>query len=113
MNEAKPVSNTSGVRPLGCAVLVKYYEPERKESLIFVPESVRKGEVLIEQRAVVVEVGPECWPGERKPRAKSGDRVMIARMSGWAFQGTVDGELYRIVNDRDIFAAITDDGVAK
>ena len=45
-------TNTSGVRPLGCAVLVEYYEPERKESLIYVPETVRKGEVLVEQRAV-------------------------------------------------------------
>ena len=29
------VSNTSGVAPLGRAVLVKYYTPERKESAIW------------------------------------------------------------------------------
>jgi len=39
------VENTSGVSPLGRAVLVEYYEPERKGSVIVVPESVRKGEV--------------------------------------------------------------------
>lgn len=97
--------NTSGVAPLGRAVLVEYYEPERKGSLIYVPETVRKGEVLIEQRAVVVEIGPACWPDE-PPRAQVGDRVMIARLSGYAMTGPADGKLYRIVNDRDIFARI-------
>lgn len=99
------VKNTSGVAPLGRAVLVEYYEPERKGSLIIVPESVRKGEVLIEQRAVVVEIGPACWPDE-PVRARIGDRVLIARLSGYAMTGPADGKLYRIVNDRDIFARI-------
>ena len=99
------VKNTSGVSPLGRAVLVEYYEPERKGTLVYVPESVRKGEVLIEQRAVVVEIGPACWPDE-PARAKVGDRVLIARLSGYQLTGPADGKLYRIVNDRDIFARI-------
>jgi co-chaperonin GroES (HSP10) len=101
----QPIQNTSGVSPLGRAVLVEYYEPERKESLIFIPESVRKGEVLMEQRAVVVEVGPTAWPNE-PPRAKPGDRVLIAAFTGYATKGPADGRLYRIVNDQDIFARI-------
>mgnify|MGYP006349136025 FL=1 len=108
MTEATP-SNPSGVRPLGCAVLVEYYEPERRGTVIYVPESVRKGETLVEQRAVVVEIGVACWPDE-PPRAKVGDRVLIARMSGYALTGPADGKLYRIVNDRDIFAQITHEG---
>lgn len=112
MSEIPLPTNSSGVRPLGCAVLVEYYEPERKASAIFIPESVRQGEVLVEQRAVVVEVGPECWLTETRPRAKIGDRVLIARMSGYALKGPADGRLYRIVNDRDIFAAITHEGAA-
>lgn len=110
MTEAtSPTSNPSGVRPLGRAVLVEYYEPERRNTVIYVPESVRKGETLVEQRAVVVEIGVACWPDE-PPRAKVGDRVLIARMSGYALTGPADGKLYRIVNDRDIFAQITHEG---
>ncbi len=105
MNQQAPV-NTSGVSPLGRAVLVKYYEPERKESVIFIPETVRKGEVLLEQRAIVIECGPACWPAE-PPRAAPGDRVLIARLSGYQFVGPGDGQLYRIINDNDIFARIT------
>jgi len=98
--------NSSGVSPLGRAVLVEYYEPERRNTTIIIPESVRKGETLVEQRATVVEIGPACWPDE-PPRAQVGDRVLIARMSGYALTGPADGKLYRIVNDRDIFARIT------
>jgi co-chaperonin GroES (HSP10) len=98
--------NRSGVKPLGRAVLVEYYEPERKQTTIYIPEKVREHEVLVEQRAVVLEIGPAAWPDE-PPRAKVGDRVLIARMSGYALKGPADGRLYRIVNDRDIFAAIT------
>lgn len=100
-------SNTSGVSPLGRAVLVKYYEPERAQSAIFIPESVRKGEVLVEQRAVVVEVGPLAWADETPPRAAVGDRVLIAKFAGYALKGPADGEMYRIINDQDIFAKIT------
>ena len=110
MTEREPTVNTSGVSPRGCAVLVEYYEPERKASAIIIPESVRQGEVLVEQRAVVVEIGPECWLNESQPRARIGERVLIARMSGYALKGPADGKLYRIVNDRDIFAAITHEG---
>jgi co-chaperonin GroES (HSP10) len=98
--------NTSGVAPLGRAVLVEYYEPERRESLIYIPEAVRKAEVLLEQRAVVIAVGPAAWPDE-PARAKPGDRVLIAKFSGYALKGPGDGRLYRIINDQDIFAAIT------
>ena len=99
--------NPSGVSPLGRAVLVEYYEPERKESMIFIPETVQDKTVLLEQRAVVVEAGPEAWRDERQPRAKPGDKVLISRFSGYALRGPVDNKQYRIVNDNDIFARIT------
>jgi co-chaperonin GroES (HSP10) len=99
-------SNTSGVRPLGRAVLVEYYEPERRDSAIYIPAAVRMAEVLLEQRAVVIAIGPEAWC-EGLPRAKPGDRVLIAKFSGYSLKGPQDGRLYRIINDQDIFAAIT------
>lgn len=101
--------NPSGVSPRGAGVLVEYYEPERKASVIFIPESVRKGEVLLEQRAVVIENGPLVGVTEGQPRAVPGERVLIAAYSGYAMKGPADGKLYRIVNERDIFAVIHSD----
>ena len=100
------MKNTSGLAPLGRAVLVEHYEPERKASLIELPDIVKDRTLMVEQRAVVIECGPACWPDE-PPRAKPGDKVLISKMSGYMALGPADGKRYRLVNDRDIFAAIT------
>ncbi len=101
-------ANKSGLVPLGRAVLVEYYEPERVESVIVIPDNVKDRTVLVEQRAIVVECSTGCWPNE-PARAKPGDRVMIAKFSGYAAIGPADGKRYRFVNDADIFARITHD----
>lgn len=98
--------NKSGLKPLGRAVLVMPYKPEVRSSIIEIPESAKVGMDIVEQRAVVIEVGANCWHDEPEPRAKAGDRVLIAKFSGHMATGTNDGEQYRFVNDRDIFAAI-------
>lgn len=100
------VENTSGLRPLGRAVLVEYFEPERKASMIVIPENLQDRVHAVEQRARVIEVGPACWPDE-PPRAKAGDYVLISKMAGYATKGPRDDKSYRLINDRDIFAGIT------
>lgn len=101
-------TNTSGLAPLGRAVLVQVYEPERKDSLIAIPDFVQERGAAVETRAVVVEVGPACWPDEPK-RAAPGDKVLISKLAGFVAKGTKDGQIYRFVNDRDIFARIVED----
>lgn len=100
------MSNPSGLRPLGRAVLVKPYEPERQSSVIVMPDSVNESQMMLEQRAVIVALGENCWCDEPSPRAKVGDKVLVARFAGYMAKGTSDKEQYRLVNDRDIFAAI-------
>lgn len=98
--------NKSGLRPLGRAVLVKPYVPERVASIIELPDFVEAQNSSLEQRAIVVEVGISAWCDEPMPRAKPGDRVLVSKFAGHMAKGTADGEQYRFVNDRDIFAAI-------
>jgi len=98
--------NKSGLKPLGRAVLIAPYAPERRNSVIVMPDEVMGRDQMLEQRAVVVEVGPSAWCDEPMPRAKPGDKVLVARFSGFMATGTADGQPYRFVNDRDIFAAI-------
>ena len=100
------IENNSGLAPLGRAVLVVHYEPEKKDSLIEIPDFVQDRTLMVEQRAIVVEIGPACWPDE-PARAQPGDKVLIAKMSGYMATSPVDGKRYRLVNDRDIFCKIT------
>ena len=102
------MSNQSGLAPLGRAVLIEHYEPERKKGLIEIPDIVKDRTLLVEQRAIVVEIGPACWPNE-PPRAQPGDKVLISKMAGYLAVGPADGKRYRLINDADIFCRITED----
>lgn len=96
--------NKSGLRPQGHSVLVRPYEV--KTSMIEIPDSVRGHASMLETRAHVIEVGPSAWADEKVPRAKPGDRIMIAKYAGVFVKGILDDVDYRIVNDRDIFCTL-------
>lgn len=101
------LSNNSGLRPKGHAVLVKPYEEvERKAGLIAIPAHVKERHMLLESKAKVIEVGGEAWKDEKGPRALPGDIVLIAQFSGHMAVGPKDGLQYRLVNGRDIFAVV-------
>ena len=103
-------SNTSGLVPVGRAVLVQHYTQERKESAIILMEDTKERDQMIEQRAVVIAVGPSAWRDEDQPRAVPGQKVLISKYAGYLAKGTLDGKPYRFINDRDIFAVIEDEG---
>ncbi|MHB8413928.1 MAG: co-chaperone GroES [Acidiferrobacteraceae bacterium] len=98
--------NPSGLKPLGHAVLVKPYEPELGQMRIVIPDSAKAGMAAVEQRAIVIAVGPEAWRNEEHPRAKPGDKVLVSRHAGYMAIGPADGEQYRMVNANDVFAQI-------
>jgi len=103
------MKNLSGLEPRGVAVLIKQYEPERKAALIVLPDSVSGRVSMVDMRATVIAVGPNAWHDEPSPRAKVGERVMVTQFAGAMVKGPADGQSYRIVNDRDIFCAITEE----
>lgn len=62
---------------------------------------------MLEQRAIVVEIGPDAWNGPNEtPRAVVGEKVLVSRFAGYMAQGTADGKQYRFINCNDIFAGI-------
>lgn len=81
-------------------------ELKKKGGLIEIPESALAQGAAIDQFGTVVEVGSECWLDERKPRAAAGDVVVVTKFAGWVTRGPEDGELYRMVNDRDVFCKV-------
>lgn len=102
------MENTSGLKPLGRAVLIKPYDVEEKtKGGIILANQQRKMDQMAEQRAIVVEVGPEAWCDEKEPRAKAGDKILYSKYAGYVAKGTMDEVDYRCINDRDIFMQIT------
>jgi co-chaperonin GroES (HSP10) len=90
------MKNESGLLPVGRAVLIAPYTPERKEGLIIIPDEALGRDQMVEQRAVVIAIGPHCWCDEPSARG----------YAGYMAKGTKDGQQYRFINDRDIFAVI-------
>ena len=103
------IENTSGLEPVGRALLVEPYEPEVKDSVIILAESARQSGHMLEMRARVIAIGPNCWPDE-PPRCAVGDLVMVAKMSGALVVGPADKKQYRAINDRDVFLKIVNEG---
>jgi len=101
------VENNSGLEPRGVAVLIELYEPERKGAMIVLPDNVQGRMSMVENRAVVIAIGPSAWHDEPAPRAAVGERVLVTKYAGFVAKGPKDGKTYRLVNDRDIFCAIT------
>lgn len=107
----EPFPNPSGIQPRGRALLVKPYEPPKIDGLIVIPEHVQKQQDTMNQRAVVIAVGESCWHDEPSPRARPGEKVLVTKYAGFNVFGDIslDGEHYRLVNDRDVFAAIVEE----
>jgi len=101
------MENNSGLAPQGVAVLIKPYEPERRGAQIVIPENVQGRMAMVDSRAIVVAIGPSAWHDEPTARAQVGDKVLVSKFSGFMAKGPKDGEVYRLVNDRDIFCSIT------
>jgi len=100
------MSNNSGLIPVGRAVLIETYEPQKKNSLIILPPDVQDRARLVETRATVIDIGPAAWDDEKVPRAMIGDRVLVTKFAGNPVIGPLDGKPYRLVNDRDIYCRI-------
>ncbi len=102
-------NNPTGLEPLGQAVLVELFQPERKTGKIVMPEFIEDRNAMVEMRARVLEIGPDAWHDEPVPRAEVGDLVVISKFAGFAVGKDIcaDGKPgRRVVNGRDIFLRI-------
>lgn len=77
--------------------------------MIELPDAVQGRMAMVDTRAVVIAIGPSAWHDEPQARAKVGEKVLVTAFAGFMAKGPKDGQQYRLVNDRDIFCAITDE----
>lgn len=86
---------------------------DNAEGGLVIPDHVRYSQMLMNQRAKVVAIGPNAWEDESVPRAMPGELVLVTKFAGFVVskEESADGNAYRLVNDRDIFAAIVKEKV--
>lgn len=122
--------NESGLYPSGDRVVVlPDVIEETTEGGIVIPEFHRKRHQLAQATGRLIAVGPDAWRdgtetthrmidgtlqlfetrtwGYSGPFADVGDRVCFAKYNGLQFDGE-DGKSYRLLNDTDITAVVSD-----
>ena len=106
-----PMRNTSGLRPLGHAVLIEPTQSELATDKIIIPDNIKERSMMVEMYGIVIAVGSEAWLKENRPRAHVGDKVMVSRWCGHICQGPADGKMYRMVNAEDVFCQVVEEKV--
>ena len=123
--------STSGIYPSGNRVVVKPDDIETTtKGGIIIPETEAEKHALSQTTGVLEAVGPDAWldrvttierlidgewkaverrtDGYSQPFAQVGDRVAYAKFGGLQVEGA-DGKKYRILNDEDITAVVSDE----
>ena len=78
------IANESGLEPLGVAVLLRPYMPERVAGKIVIHETVQGREAMVDNRAVIVAIVKNAWHDEPSPRAQVGDKVLVTQFAEYA-----------------------------
>lgn len=95
-----------GLKPMSFAVLVLSKVTEKQIGSIIIPEKVTEREDEAADEGMIVALGSmagsELWAGSDKPTP--GDVVLFKRYAGKAYVGD-DGNLYRLMDDKEIFGA--------
>jgi co-chaperonin GroES (HSP10) len=97
------------VKPAGHRVLVKADEVDEKNGSLFLPPDVRQKMGDAQIFGTIVALGPTAWKAfdDGEPWAKIGDRVAFAKYGGFIIQDPGTKEQFRLLNDEDICAIIT------
>lgn len=102
--ECKP-----GITPTGfCALVAIAEQQERTAGGVFLPDSMKDKNQVVEQRGRLVAISPVAFDFanfSEEELPKVGDAVIIAKLSGVQVDGQ-DGRKYRLVQDRDVLAVV-------
>lgn len=110
LEECKP-----GINPTGFNVLVAVEFVDEKIGNIFIPDSARDKEKLVQVRGRIIAVSPAAfdfadWPASSRP--KVGDAIQFAKLAGIITKGA-DGRDYRLLTDKDVAATIDEAAFAE
>jgi chaperonin GroES len=105
--------NTSGVNPLGDAVLVK---PDNdlptKHGILEIPQSIVDRHSMAQTYGILIAWGPTAFKFEEKEygvtyQPKVGQRMMFSKYGGIIVKGE-DGKQYRMFKDGDLLAEVSE-----
>lgn len=102
-----------GLTPKGFNVLVAVEPVEDKIGSVYIPDSTRQKEEVVQVRGRIVAMSPCAFDfaefGSERP--KVGDAIQFAKLAGFVTIGA-DGRKYRCILDKDVALVIDESAFA-
>lgn len=99
--------------PTGHRLVVKLQKAETtsRGGIIIETEETASRANFAAQFGTVMAIGPNAFKdfGDGKPWCKTGDKVMLAKYSGVDQMDPASKDIFRIINDEDVFAVVKED----
>lgn len=111
--------NTTGIEPTEFNVLVKIQKVEaRTAGGLHLPDTKVQRDIALNTRGVLVAASPlafsyDDWKGSEGSIPQIGDTVIISKGAGVFIDDVGDGEVYRLLKDKDVCAVVRPVKVAK
>lgn len=105
--------NPTGIKPTEYNVLVRLKKHPEKIGSVLLPGETKDRKQAMDMRGTLIAVSPlafsyDGWEGAEAKKPQVGDEVIIAKASGFYFEGKEfgfdDGEFYRMIKDKDVVA---------
>jgi len=98
--------NKSGLEPVEFKILVQLDKvADRTEGGLWIPATLHDQQQMSQAEAILVAVGGNAFEDWEGTVPKVGDHIYVAKLAGYGVTG-IDGEKYRLMNDKDIAAVI-------
>ena len=105
------VKNTSGIFPLEYRVLVKPVKVQEKtEGGIIIPEQAKDKQKYAIEKGRLIAVGSNAFEDPAWGfRPEVGQMILFDRYAGGRLVKGMDGEEYRLMNDKEITAIVSEE----
>lgn len=105
------VENTSGLTPIEFKILVLPDLIADKIGSLYIPDQKKERDQFAQFKGTLIATGGRAFEDCGEPSPQVGDRIYFARYAGKPVDGA-DGKSYRLINDRDVSAVVTDEAVS-
>lgn len=109
-NKGHNLNNKSGIEITGHRILLA---PEGGEKIteggIVIPDNVAEHEETKSVWAEVLAMGYDCYTDKTTDYCDVGDRVLVGKYAGKFEVSPLNGKRYRVLNDLDVIAVLTEE----
>ena len=100
-----PCGHRLVVKPFKLEEVDDVYAQAKRAGLEIVRPNEKREDASVD-KAIVLAIGPDCWPDSQEPWCSVGDTVLFAKFAAKLIEDPKTNETVGILNDMDVVAVI-------